>query len=190
MRRWEAFGVMGLALLAGCGGGIGRAPDQSWSSTLSAVQTVHERGEVGGVEGFLYLREPAVPTPLFDQPVILIPLPPTLEQALDDVRRRYTASGFEPLQAGAFAKAHEPIDAYLHQLRTGTHRTLLRTTKTEPAGEPRFRFQDVPAGRWLLLAKLASPISTLLWAVPVTVQAGSSVHQSLNDQNIWVEGLR
>lgn len=190
MKRREVLGLLGLALLAGCGGGFRGLSDQGWSSTLSELEAMQQRREVGTVQGFLYLREPVVPTPLFNRPVILIPLPASIERLVTDAHTRYAADGFQPLSAKDFAKVHAPIDAYLRELRAGSHRQLVREVKTASSTDPLFRFQDVAPGRWLLLAELSSSLSTLLWAVPVTVSTGSVSHQSLNDQSVWLEGLK
>jgi hypothetical protein len=153
------------------------------------MQSRKDHGEVGVVEGLLYLGRPGIPTPLRDEPVTLIPLPPELETVVAEARAQYAAGGFQPLPAGAFATAHQPITAAVRRLRTPAYRDLVRGVKASSAGDPEFRFQDVPAGRWLLLAELQSPISTLLWAVPVTVGSGATTRQLLNDDTIWIEGL-
>jgi hypothetical protein len=181
--------VIGLLFVAGCAGVTGGLQDPGWQSIAQTLQARKDHAEVGTVEGLLYLGRPGVPTPLRDAPVTLIPLPPGLETAVADARARYAAGGFQPLPTQAFAKAHQPITTAVRQLRASEYRELMREVKTASSVDPEFRFQDVPAGRWLLLAELRSPISTLLWAVPVTVTAGATTRQSLNDDTIWIEGL-
>jgi hypothetical protein len=181
--------AIGLLLVAGCAGVAGGLQDRGWQSIAQTVQAHKDHAEVGIVEGLLYLGRPGIPTPLFDAPVTLIPLSPGLETAVADARARYAAGGFQPLSTQAFAKAHQPITTAVRQLLASEYRELVREVKTASSVDPEFRFQGVPAGRWLLLAELHSPISTLLWAIPVTVTAGATTRQPLNDQTIWIEGL-
>lgn len=188
MQRRAVKWVLGLLVMAGCAGVTRQEPD--WQSMLQTVQARKDHSEVGAVEGLLYLGRVGVPIPLRDEPVTLIPLPPELETVVADARARYAAGGFQPLQTEAFVQAHQPITNAVTQLRALGNRDLVREVKTASAGDPEFRFQDVPAGRWLLLAELHSPISTLLWAVPVTIGARATTRQSLNDETIWIEGRR
>lgn len=183
--RW----MIGLLLVAGCTGATRGLQDRDWQSVSETLQARQDHGEVGVVEGFFYLQQPGVPTPIKDAPVTLIPLSPALETAVIDTRARYAAGGFQPLSTEALARARQPIAAAVERLRAGGRPDLTREVKTDSGDEPEFRFQEVPAGRWLLLAEFHSPLSTLLWAVPVTVTAGTATHQSLNDRTIWIEGL-
>lgn len=189
MRHWNTVGAIGLLLLAGCGGGVG-LQDSDRAGTLQAVQASAANGLTGTVEGYLYLGRPGVPTPLRDKPVRLIPLAPAIEAVVAETHARYAAGGFQPLPAAVLARAHQPITAFLRQLQEGGHRELANAVRTASSGDPLFRFQDVPAGRWLLLAERHSAVSTILWAVPVTVSAGVTTRQSLSDFTIWIEGLR
>jgi hypothetical protein len=189
MTRWATPAVFALALLSACGGVAGTTREQEISLQLRSLTEADQRREVGTVEGYLYLREPGVPMPLKDWPVTLIPLPPTVEGAVTRAKAQFAAPGRVPLSARALAVAHRPITEYLTSLRAGGHETLIRRVKTETGENPKFTFQDVPQGRWLLLAELPSTVSVLLWAQPVTVTSGEVTWQSLNDQNIWLEGL-
>jgi hypothetical protein len=189
MRRRAGRWVIGLLLVAGCAGITRGIQEPDWQSVLQTMQARKDHGEVGVVEGLLYLGRPGIPTLLRDKPVTLIPLPPELETVVAETRAQYAAGGFQPLPAEAFATAHQPITAAVIRLRAPEYRDLAREVKTATGADPEFRFQDVPAGRWLLLAELHSPISTLLWAMPVTVSAGTTTRQLLNDDTIWIEGL-
>lgn len=189
MRCWKIFGAIGLSLLAGCGGAAS-LQDPNPSGAIQALQAFEAHGQAGTVEGRLYLLQPGVPTLLRDAPVILIPLTPGLEAVVAEAQARYAAGGFQPLPAEVFARAHQPIVTFIRQLREGGDRELVREVKTASSDDPLFRFQDVPVGRWLLLAELHAPVSTILWAVPVTVSSGATTRQSLNDLTIWIEGLR
>jgi len=190
MTRCATLAVLALALLSACGGVAGRAREQEISLLLLSLKEAEQKREVGTVEGYLYLVEPGVPTALRDWPVTLIPLPPTIEGAVTRAKTEFAAHGRNPLSAKALTVAHQPIEAYMKSLQAGGHDELIKQVKTETGVNPKFTFQDVPQGRWLLLAKLPSPISVLLWAVPVTVTSGGVTWQSLNDKNIWLEGLR
>jgi len=190
MTRCATLAVFALALVSACGGVAGRAGEQEISLLLLSLKEAEQKREVGAVEGYLYLVEPGVPTPLKDWPVTLIPLPPTIEDAVTRAKTQFAAHDRMPLSAKALTVAHQPIDAYMRSLQAGGHDKLIKRVKTETGVDPKFTFQDVPQGRWLLLAELPSPISVLLWAVPVTVTSGGVTWQSLNDKNIWLEGLR
>jgi hypothetical protein len=145
-------------------------------------------GDVGSVEGHLFLLMPGVPTPLKNWPVRLIPLSPSLEATLGMSQERFTRGGGTPLSAQALARARRPIDDYLKEVAALGHSELIGSAMTG-ALEPKFTFQEVPQGRWLLLAELPSKISVLLWAVPISVAKGELTRQPLNDRNIWLEGL-
>lgn len=189
MKRWATMGVVCGALLSACGGLAGNTREREISLLLQSLKEAEQKREVGTVEGNLYLAEPAVPTPLSDWPVLLIPLTPTLENAVTRAKKQFAANGRVPLSAKTLTMAHQPITNYLNELGASGRGELMRRTKTDPQGNPTFRFQDVPHGRWLLMAEISSQISVLLWALPVTVTRGEVTRQSLNDKNIWLEGL-
>jgi hypothetical protein len=178
-----------LTFLSACAGPAGGTRDDEVSAWLRTLREAQQRGEVGSVEGFVYLFLPPPPTPLRDWPVTLIPLPAALEAAVGRSRERFVQTGRAPLTADALRQAQQPIVEYMEMLRATGHSDLIRTAKTDTGKDPKFSFQDVPQGRWLLLAALPSSISVLLWAVPVTVTDGEVVHRSLNDQAVWLEAL-
>lgn len=178
-----------LSALSACGGLDAKTGEDKHAEWLRSLKEAEQSGEIGSVEGLLHLSATGVPIPLRDWPVILMPLPPAMETAIAEVAHQYAAGGSAPLPSPAFARAHRMIDAYLRRLERTGYSDLIRRVKTDPGRDPVFRFADVPQGRWLLLAELPSAISRLLWAFPVTVQAGATTRQSLNDSNIWVEGL-
>lgn len=178
-----------LLLLSACVGLPGRTEDQDLSALLRSLKEAGQKGEVGSVEGNLYLIMPGPPTPLKDWPVTLIPLSPALEATVAAAHAQFTQSGRTPLSAKALARVRESIATYPNGVTALGYSELIRTVKTAAAAEPKFSFQGIPHGRWLLLAELPSKISVLLWAVPVTVTTGDVTWQSLNDGNIWLEGL-
>lgn len=189
MQRWAKLGVVAVALLSACAGVAGQTGEQEIAGLLQSLGGAAQRGEVGTVEGYLYLMQPAVPTPLKDWSVTLIPLTPTLEGAVNRAKQQFTTHGRVPLSASELDLARRPITDYLKALEATGHTELIRTVNTESGSDPKFTFQDVPQGRWLLLAELPSKISVLLWAVPVTVTKGKVTWQSLNDKSLWLEGL-
>lgn len=189
MRRWVNGGVVVLTLLTACGGLAGGTKEGDSTELFRVLSETQQKGEIGSVEGLLYLWLPGPPTPLRDWPVTLIPLPPTLEDAVRSAREQFTKSGRTPLTADALNQARQPITDYMKRLAATGHQELIRTVKTETGTDPKFTFQDVPQGRWLLLAELPSKISVLLWATPVTVTKGKPTWQSLNDKSVWLEGL-
>jgi hypothetical protein len=181
--------VAGVALLTACAGVTTEtAPREGVVALLRSLNEAKGKGEVGSVEGHLFLLMPGVPTPLKDWPVTLIPLSPSLEAAVAEARERYERNGRAPLAAEALARAREPIQASLKEAADLGHGDLIRTAKTGTQ-EPKFTFQEVPQGRWLLVAELPSKVSMLLWASPVTVSTGQVTRQPLNDSTIWLEGL-
>lgn len=178
-----------LIFLSACGGLANRTKERDLSEWLRTLDEAQQKGAVGSVEGYLYLFLPGPPTPLRDWPVTLIPLPPTLEAAVSSTRLQFVSSGRIPLTAHALAQARQPITDYMKELTATGHQELITTVKTETGIDPKFAFQDLPPGRWLLLAELPSKISVLLWAVPVTVTPGIRTWQSLNDKSLWLEGV-
>lgn len=192
MRRASNAGIAALlclTFLSACGGLADRTKEGGLSEWLRTLHEAKQKGEVGTVEGRLYLFWPAPPTPLRDWPVILIPLPPTLESAVTRAQERFAKSGRVPLSADALDQARQPITRYMTELAATGHQELIRTVKTDTGTDPVFAFQDLPPGRWLLLAELPSKISVLLWAVPVTVTPGERTWQSLSDKSLWLEGV-
>lgn len=181
--------IICLTVLSACGGLAVTPREHDVSGLVRSVTEAKQKEEVGSVEGYLYLFLPGPPTPLRDWPVTIIPLPATLETAVSLAREQFARTGRLPLTADALRLARQPIDDYMKALAATGHQELIRTVKTETGTDPKFTFQDVPQGRWLLLAELPSKISTLLWAVPVTVTKGKVTWQSLNDKSLWLEGL-
>lgn len=181
--------LLGLTLLSACGGLAGRTQAGGSSEWLRTLHEAKQRGEVGTVAGYFFLFWPAPPTPIRDWPVTLIPLSPTLEDVVTQAHEQFAKRGRVPLSADALAQAHRPITDYMQELAVTGHQDLIRTVKSDTGKDPTFAFQDIPPGRWLLLAELPSKISVLLWAVPVTVEPGGRTWQSLSDKTLWLEGM-
>ncbi len=187
--RARIWGTLSLVALTGCAG-IGHDPGPAADAAFLA--TIRERqvsGNTGTVVGRLYLAQPAIPTPLTGWTVTLLPLSPTQESALNQVRSPYLDGGREPLSPERFDEARSFLNrlqaAAGDQQSPGFVRSS--TTNHEDAG---FTFQDVPEGRWVLIAELPGKVSTLLWASPITVMATKTTVVILNDSAIWLEGLK
>jgi len=191
MRGWARSAVSGfvcLAFLSACGGLAAREQGQDLSGFLQSLREAKQKGEVGSVEGYVYLIMPGVPTPLKNWAVHLIPLSSGLEASVASAQERFARNGRTPLSVEALGQARRPIDDYLKEMARLGHAGLILPAKTGTQ-EPKFTFNDVPVGRWLLMTELSSKISVLLWAHPVTVAKGDLVRQTLNDGNVWLEGL-
>lgn len=180
--------VVTLPLLAGCVTGRTTLNRDEFAITLEAHKAAEAAGKIGSVSGNLYLLHPAVPTLLRDHPVTLFPLSPGLETTIRQIGDRF-AQTHEPLSPETFATDRRPLDDIASALKTPGGEKLHYTTNTE-FKEAGFTFMHVPEGRWLLTAQFETPISILLWAVPIDVKAGHNTLKRLNDGNIWVEGLK
>jgi hypothetical protein len=162
--------------------------DPDLPATLARLQAHREQNRTGSVWGFLYLREPGVPTSLKDWPVTLLPLTPDLEAVVQRTRQAYRAGDYAPMPFQTLDQLKQVLNSYRSQLNDAGRGDLIRQVKTETGNDPRFEFLEVPEGRWLLLAEMPSPASLAVWIVPITVTAGTATRQSLNDQTI-IEGL-
>lgn len=190
MVRWARLGVLAVALLSACAGMTEQTRQREIAGLVQSLQGAAQRGEVGTVEGYLYLMEPAISTPLPGWSVTMIPLTPTLEDAVNRAKQRFLTRVRAPFSARELDLARRPITDHIKTLTAAGHADMIRTVNTtDSKADPKFIFQDVPQGRWLLLAELPSKISVLLWAVPVTVGSGKTTWQSLNDSSVWLEGL-
>ena len=183
------WGTLALAALTGCAG-IGRDPGPPASAAYLATILEHQvSGKTGTVVGRLYLAQPAIPTPLMGWTVTLLPLSPTQESALNQVRSPYLDGGREPLSPERFDAAR----SFLNRLQAAAgdqHAPSLVRSATTNHVDAGFTFPDVPDGRWVLIAELPGKVSTLLWAYPITVMATKTTVTILNDSAIWLEGLK
>lgn len=155
---------------------------------LSSLRANAAAGQTGSVDGYVVLFNAGVPTPLYDWPVTLLPSSPRLEAAIAAFAERYRKAGPAPLAPEERDQAERLLRQAHQQMGQAGYSNLIRTVRTTGA-EPQFTFPDVPAGRWLLVAEISTRQSRLLWAVPITVQPGQSLHQSLTDRTLWLEGL-
>jgi hypothetical protein len=175
-------------LLSGCAGTRPRIDRQELRTSLESLEAGRQAGRTGTVSGNMYLLYPSLPTLLRDHPVTLLPLSPALEAAVQAMGAQYSRTR-EPLLPAELERARGLLRESQEAISALGHPELIRTSITEPK-EAAFTFSAVPEGRWLLLAEFEDPLSRLLWAIPVSVQAGQTARLPLNDETIWLEGLR
>lgn len=172
------------------------------------------RGALGQVSGDVFAEPRAgksAPTPHGGVSIMLLPASAELATELDGVKRAYRDS------ASAYAAAAGQLAAmrseYERGLMTAGGGELVRGEVSDELG--RFRFAEVPAGRWLLLAwrEVSRPVSTRkvpgkeatdfrdnwertgyvevsYWRMEVDVRAGETAHVSLFDRNGWLTVVR
>ena len=183
------WGTLALAALTGCAG-IGRDPGPPASAAYLATILEHQvSGKTGTVVGRLYLAQPGIPTPLMGWTVTLLLLSPEQESALNQFRSPYLDGGREPLSPDRFEAARGFLNRL--QVAAGDQQTpsFVRTATTNHE-DAAFTFPDVPEGRWVLIAEFPGKFSTLLWASPITVRATKTTVHLLNDEAVWLEGLK
>lgn len=161
---------------------------QELRATLESLKAARQAGRTGTVTGYLYLLHPGLPTILRDHPVTLLPASPALEASVTALQQQFSRHR-EPLSPADLTQARRLIDEAGEAVAALGHADLIQTVTTDTK-EAAFTFSAVPEGRWLLLAEFDTPLSLLLWASPVTVQAGQSTPLRLNDETIWLEGLK
>jgi len=123
-------------------------------------------GRIRTIGGVGYVTAP-IAVPLANGEVSLIPSTPDLEAALARLQRRWLNGKRLPLPYEAFQTAFTRLTAHRVQIGQAGGEALIRFATTDERGA--FRFEQVPEGRWLLVADMSSPVSILLWAVPVEV---------------------
>jgi len=189
VNRTLIVGTLGLVTLTACAGiGLQGGSRAEVSGYLATLRTHQQAGQTGTITGRLYLAQPGIPTPLIDWTVTLLPLSPEQETALHHAQAPYLEGDRRPLSAEQLEAARHVIAALRAAAETDGEAGLIRTAVTNRV-DAAFTFTDVPEGRWLLTAELPGKLSTLLWAVPVSVTAGKSTVRMLNDSAVWLEGL-
>ena len=146
-----------------------------------------EAGRVRTVSGIGYVLAP-VAVFLANGDVSLIPSSPDLEAALARFQRQWNAGRRAPLPYETFQTAFARLTAHRLAMRRAGGEALIRFATTDDKG--RFRFERVPEGRWLLVADMSSPVSTLLWTVPVEVGAGDPPLLFLVEGNLLLEARK
>lgn len=190
VNRTRIVGTLGLLTLTACAGlGLDGGHRTEIAGYLAALRAHQEAGHTGTITGRLYLAQPGVPTPLLDWTVTLLPLSPGQEAALERARAPYLEGDRAPLSPEQFETARQVIAGLRAAAEADRASGLIRTATTNRV-DAAFTLTDVPEGRWLLTAELPGKLSTLLWAVPVSVTAGQTAVSVLNDSAVWLEGLK
>ncbi len=146
-----------------------------------------EAGQVRTVSGVGYVLAP-IAVFLANGEVSLLPSTPDLESAMARLQRQWLAGRRQPLPYDAFRTAFARLTAQRNAVGQETGgEALIHFAKTDDKGN--FTFEQVPEGRWLLVADMSSPVSILLWAVPVEVGAEDPAPLFLGEGNLLLEAL-
>jgi hypothetical protein len=180
---------------------------------LEPYRQARRAGAVGHVAGRV-LAEPARPhapgRPFVGTTVTLLPRSPNLLGTLESLKRgsRDSVQAFRDA-APAMRKAREVYERELLEAGVPDLTPLLQVD-----ADGTFRFEDVPAGAWLVLAwySVANDVATArvnpkeralfptlsrlrgfqdvtVWLREVSVAGGNTVSVELNDRNLWFRGV-
>jgi hypothetical protein len=201
-----ALGLVALSVLA--------AGAEGTAAAIAPYLQARDQGRMGVVTGDAFAeptRPTGSPTPYPEVSVMLVPSDPGLESDLDRIRGAIRES------PGAYFAAADQLraarEAYERELVFAGGGELLRGEVSDAGG--RFRFTNVPAGSWLLVAWREVPhaVSTRrlpprategfvgntetkgyaaveLWRQAVEVRPGESTGVRLHDRNVWVTVVR
>lgn len=153
-------------------------------ATLKASQAAGQTGTLKGI-GILGLP-PAPPVALDKRPVSLMPSTPNLEASLETIARKWKQGRRRPVPVAELQAAFALLDRHVRAVRAAGGQTFLLFAETDDKGH--FSFQAVPAGRWLLVTNLESPVSELLWAIPGDITPGENRQVTVGGGNILIEG--
>ncbi len=194
-RRLAALGPVLLGLAA-CAGPMTTPPTAATPPPVTedpVQRTVREllanqaAGRVHSISGVGFVLAP-IAVFLANGEVSLLPLTPDLESRLARVQHRWLAGRRQPLPHEAFQIAFALMTAQRAAVGRAGGETLIRFAPTDDKGQ--FRFQEVPEGRWLLVADMSSEVSTLLWALPVEVGPEDPLPLYLTGTNLLLETRR
>ena len=146
-----------------------------------------EAGRVHTISGVGFVIAP-IAVPLANAEVSLLPLTPDLESVLAKVQRRWLAGRRQPLPHEVFQAAFAVMTAQRVAVGRAGGEALIRFATTNDKGA--FEFDQIPEGRWLLVATMSSQVSTLLWTMPVEVGAEDPPQLFLTDANLLLETRR
>jgi hypothetical protein len=220
-RRWLA-GACALALIAaGAAAALAAAPGPGGTVEPEAVRSVvapylaaRARGAVGAVAGGASedSRSPTTAAqPVAGVSVMLLPRSPDFDTRLDELK----ASARDSMWA--YAESGERLGDlradYERALAMAGGGELVRGEVTDAEG--RFRFGEVPVGRWVLIAWHETPhlhggrkvkktdagtfrgsvermgyVAVTYWRLEVEVRPGEPATVSLNDRNGWFTAVR
>jgi len=201
--------ALGLAAVFALAAGAGDT-----AAAIAPYLQARDQGRTGAVTGEAFAeptRPTGAPTPYPAVSVMLVPSDHTLEAELDRIRGAIRES---PRAYFASAEHLRTVqEGYERELVFAGGGELVRGEVSDAAG--RFRFTDVPAGSWLLLAWREVPHTVSprrvpgrdaetffgntetkgyaareLWRQPVEVKPGESTAVRLHDRNVWVTVVR
>ena len=153
-------------------------------ATLKASQAAGQTGTLKGI-GMLSLP-PAPPVALEKRAVSLMPSTPDLEAALGTIAHKWRQGRRRPVALAELQAAFALLDRHVRAVRAAGAQAFLRFAETDDKGQ--FSFEAIPAGRWLLVTSLESPVSALLWAIPGDITAGESLQVTVGPGSILLEG--
>jgi hypothetical protein len=193
VRRNERFKVVAIAAavigLAACATVTPTAskgtPEARLKETVQTLLAKQAAGSTATLSGTGFVTAP-IAVPLAEGEVTMVPLTPDLDRVLAGLQRKWMNGKRQPLPFDDYRTALALLTD--HRIAVGLvgGESLIRFARTDKKGT--FRFEGVPEGPWLLLADLRSPVSILLWALPVTVQAKQEAPPVLLvDGNILLE---
>ncbi len=176
-----------------------RARDEGRTDAVSGEAFAEPRGPTGP------------PTPHGDVSVLLLPYSVDFEAELDRIRAGLRESSLA--YVGAAGRLRAARESYEHELLFAGGGELIRGEVSDASG--RFRFAEVPAGSWLILAWREIPhgasarripgrdqgafvgtverlgyVAVEYWRLRVEVRPGEASQVRLHDRNIWATVVR
>ena len=185
--------LLALASCAGLGATAKPSTEQQPTPKNFVQQAVQQllanqaAGRVRTISGVGYVMAP-IAVFLANGEISLLPSTPDLESELALLHRRWEAGRRQPLPFEAFQAAFTRLTAQREAVGQAGGETLVRFAETDKKG--RFRFEAVPEGRWILVADMSSPVSTLLWAVPIQVGPNDPPPLPLIDSTLLLEARK
>ena len=202
---------LALALLLSGGLAVAAADTAALIAPYLLARDEGRRGTVAG-EAYAEPTRPSGPAaPYADVSVVLLPSTPALEAELDRIRVEIRESARAYL--GSAERLRDAREGFERELVFSGGGELIRGEVSDAAG--RFRFVDVPAGSWLLLAWREAPhavsarrvpprdVSGFIgnleatgyaaleyWRLAVEVRPGESTAVRLHDRSVWVTAVR
>jgi hypothetical protein len=180
---------------------------------LAAYDEARRRGATGRLEGRLYAERPkpnAPDRPMAGATVVALPLSEDLVRRFQALRdgARDSANSYRD----AASLMRQAREAYERELWEAGAAELVRTAVAD--GDGRFSFEDLPSGRWMLLASHGTPMSVhspkaqardrlryrlpprlvgyraeTIWLREVAVAPGAPASVELTDRNVWFTGV-
>ena len=209
MRRLAAGLAVGLMLAAALAAMAGDA-----TTALAPYLRARDEGRTDAVSGeaFAEPRRPTgSPSPYGDVSVLLLPYSSDFEAELDRIRLGLRDSSLAYMEA--VGRLRDARETYEQELLFAGGGELIRGEVSDAGG--RFRFLEVPAGRWLMLAWRNTPhqssarripprdqgtfvgnavrtgyVAVEYWRQQLEVRPGEPINLRLNDRNIWATLVR